>query len=296
LKLTLAHLDGISFRSLGDQYNVNASTVYRRVKKVLESLPHCADITRKYCSKYCGVLEVDGKYLKVKGYKRKIPVIYGIDYQTHDIPTYRLAVSEDYQNCLKLFTSLKLMDYPLIALVADDNVNIRQACNFIFPNAAFQLCQRHFKQNIKFTLNLTENPHYQVFFDKVIQLFSFKRSSDDFDRYAKNIFNQFKNDKICLDIIVDIHRRKHLLLGWRGIKRVPTTTNLIECFNSHLQGRLKTIKGFESFKHANLWLNAYFLRRRTKKFTDCRGKFRRLNGKTSLEVSKKPGIDLPTFF
>ncbi|MBD3279439.1 MAG: hypothetical protein GF390_01875 [Candidatus Pacebacteria bacterium] len=77
---------------------------------------------------------------------------------------------------------------------------------------------------------------------------------------------------------------------------MPTTTNLIECFNSHLQGRLKTIKGFESFKHADLWLNAYFLRRRTKKFTDCRGKFRNLNGKTSLFKAKKPGIDLPVFF
>ena len=69
------------------------------------------------------------------------------------------------------------------------------------------------------------------------------------------------------------------------VKHTPRTNNLIESFNSHLQGRLKTIKGFESFNHAELWLNAYFLRRRTKKFTDCEGKFKSLNGKSSIEIT-----------
>jgi len=207
-----------------------------------------------------------------------------------------LSVSENYQSCLKYFSSLKLLNYPLIALIADDNINIRQAGQFIYPSCTFQLCQRHFKQNIKLALNLTENPSYQPFFTKVIDLFSMKRAPQDFDRFAKNIFNQYRNDPSLLNIILEIHQKKDLLLGWRETKRVPTTTNLIECFNSHLQGRLKTIKGFESFKHAELWLNAYFLRRRTKKFTDCSGKFRRLNGKTSLQVSKKSEIDLPILF
>jgi len=87
-----------------------------------------------------------------------------------------------------------------------------------------------------------------------------------------------------------------MLLAYLRQRNTPQTSNLIESFNSHLQGRLKTIKGFESFTHAKLWLNGYFLRRRTKKFTDCRGKFRKLNGKTSLQIVKKPGIDLPSLF
>jgi transposase-like protein len=296
LQLVIAHLDGLSFRALGDQYNLHASTVYRRVRKVLERLPHCADVSRKYCSKYCGIHQVDGKFIKVKGYDRKIPVIYGIDYQTHDIPTYKLARSENYQACLRYFSSLKLINYPLLALIADDNSNIRQACEYIYPNSAFQLCQRHYKQNIKLLLNLSENPHYQPFFDKIIQLFAMKRSEDDFNRFAKNIFNKFKEDRLCVEIMVDIYKKRSLLLGWRGLRKVPLTTNLIESFNSHLQARLKSIKGFENFHHADLWLNAYFLRRRTKKFTDCRGKFRNLNGKTSLQKSKKPWIDIPSLF
>lgn len=295
-QLTLAHLDGASFRSLADRFGVNHTTIYRKVTRYLESLPHCADVSRQYCSKYSGILEVDGKFVKVKGYERKIPVIYGIDYQTHDIPTYRLAQSEGYQACLKYFSSLKLLNYPLMSLVADDNPNIKMAGEFVYPKLVFQLCQRHFKQGVKLTLNLTENPHYQSFFSQVIELFASKRAPDDFNRCAKNIFNQCKTDPTLLAIILDIHQRQVDLLGWRGVKNTPVTTNLIECFNSHLQGRLKTIKGFESFKHANLWLNGYFIRRRTRKFTDCQGKFSRLNGKTSLSQTKKPGIDLPNFF
>lgn len=97
----------------------------------------------------------------------------------------------------------------------------------------------------------------------VQNLFSFKRSEDDFNRFAKNIFNQYKNDEICVSIMLDIQKRRDLLLGYLNVKGTPTTNNLIESFNSHFESRFKSIKGFESFKHANLWVNAYILRRRT---------------------------------
>ena len=244
-------------------------------------------MTRKYCKKFSGILLVDGKYVKVKGYDRKIPVIYGVDYQTHDIPTYTFTVSENYQSCLSFFSSLKLLNYPLQALVCDENINIYEAARYVYPNVVIQLCQNHYKENIRRTLDLTLNPQFIPFMRKIEDLFSFKRSSDDFNRSAKNIFNQYKIVPLLAQIMIDIDRNRNLLLGWRGDHNIPTTTNLIECFNSHLQGRLKTVKGFESFKHADYWLNGYFLRRRLKKFTDCEGKFKFLNGKTSLSQTLK---------
>jgi hypothetical protein len=66
---------------------LNASTVYRKVKALLNELPLCADLSRGNDKHYCGILLVDGKYVHVKGYKDKIPVIYGIDYLTHDLST-----------------------------------------------------------------------------------------------------------------------------------------------------------------------------------------------------------------
>ena|GEM_PF-6948598 len=76
-------------------------------------------------------------------------------------------------------------------------------------------------------------------------------------------------------ILKEIYDRKSVLFGYlvfkntkQGskfpIKYLPRTTNIIESYNSHLQGRLSSIRGFENFKTANNWLNAYFLRRRIK--------------------------------
>jgi len=295
-KLVLEHLDGVSFRSLADRYQLSLGNVYNKVTNYLKGLPHCADITRQYCTKYGGILEVDGKYLKVKGYERKIPVVYGIDYQTHDIPSYLLSEAENYQTLVKFFGSLKLSGYPLQAVICDENSNIWEACRYVYPQAAVQLCQNHYKENIRRLLDLSHNPQHLGFMKQVEELFAFKRAPGDFVNKGKQILNRYQENEVYLTVMAAIHRNQHLLLGWQNGHHIPTTTNLIECFNSHLQGRLKTIKGFETFKHANLWLNGYFLRRRQKKFTSCQGKFRKLNGFTSLQKSKKPDSDIPSFF
>lgn len=286
----------MSFRSLADQYNVSVGKIYSLVSNYLESLPHVADVTRKYCVRYSGILEVDGKYVAVKGYDRKIPALYGVDYQTHDIPHYKLSVAENYQTCLSFFSSLRLLSYPLQAIICDENTNIYEAARYVYPKVVIQLCQNHYKENIRRSLDLTVNQQYITFMKLVEELFLFKRTPDDFNHKAKLILSKCSQDPLCTAVLADIYRNQNLLLGWRDGKHIPTTTNLIESFNSHLQGRLKTVKGFESFKHADLWLNGYFLRRRTKKFTNCMGKFRSLNGWSSLQKSKKPDVDIPPFF
>ena len=60
----------------------------------------------------------------------------------------------------------------------------------------------------------------------------------------------------------------------------------MECFNSHLESRLKSIH-FEDFEHAKLWLNGYVLKRRHTRYTSCKGKFRKFNGIKPIELSKK---------
>lgn len=239
---------------------------------------------------------MDGKYIKVKKYDRKIPVIYGVDYKTHDVPHFRLAKTEDYLSCKKFFESIKLTSYPLQAIVCDDNQNIYNAAKYVFPNVVVQLCHVHFLRNMQVLLDLENNQYHQMFFSILCRLLIEKRSKEDFEKKAANLVKQFSKDEVCIGILIELARKQPLLQGYLNHKGTPTTTNLIESMNSHLEARLKPLKGFESFKHADLWLNGYFLRRRSRKWTDCSGKFRRLNGKTSLEIVKKPGIDLPIFF
>lgn len=295
-KVLLAHLSGLPLRRIAENNKISLGNSFNKTLSALKSLPHCADITRKYCSKFCGILVVDGKFVKVKGYDKKIPVIYGIDYATHDIPTYKLSPSENFVSCLSFFKHIKLLNYPLIALVCDDNPNIRDACLQVYPAATVQLCQNHFRENIRRLLGVRTDPTYKPFMRDIEYLFLGKRSLDDFNRVGKNIFNKYKNDALCLKVLLDIDFRKDILLGYLKCKNTPKTTNIIESFNSHMQARLRPLKGFKSFKSADLWINGYLIKRRTQRFTDCKGKFKHLNGRTSLEKTAKDDVDLPTFF
>ena len=68
---------------------------------------------------------------------------------------------------------------------------------------------------------------------------------------------------------------------------IPKTTNLIEGFNSTtLEIRLGSIRGFESEATAGNYMNALILKYRFHKFTDCKKKFKKLNGKSPLEIAK----------
>lgn len=281
------HLRGVSFRSLAEEYQISPATAYRRCLAALQALPHCADITRKYCAKFCGILLVDGKYIKVKGYERKIPVLYGIDYLTHDIPTYIFSQAENYQTCRSFFTSLRLLNYPLQAVVSDDNQNIYQAATSVYPQAVTQLCTNHYKENIRSTLAVRTEPTYIPFMQGVTHLFAERRSQNEFAHLAQKLVYRYKDDPVCLQVLTDIQRRLPQLTAYMYQKHIPMTTNLIESYNSHLEGRLKTIKGFESFKHADRWLNGYFIKRRLQLFTDCTKQFAHLNGTRSLEHTIK---------
>ncbi len=266
---------------------MSVGTAYNRLSFWRERLPHCADITRKYCTRFCGILLVDGKYIRVKGYDRKIPVLYGIDYLTHDIPTYIFSVAENYQTCLSFFQSLKLLLYPLTAVVCDDNQNIYQAADKIYPGCVIQLCHNHYKENVRKNLEVRTDPTYVPFMRAIEILFEKRRSAEEFLHMAGKISYRFGSDPRCMSVLVDIQRRLPLLTGYMHQKRIPRTTNLIESFNSHFEARLKPIKGFESFKSADSWLNALFIKRRMTPFTGCEGKFRSLNGTSSLQQTLK---------
>ena len=211
-------------------------------------------------------------------------------------PTYVLSRAENYQTCLAFFKALRLLKYPLQGLVCDDNQNIYTACRYVYPKAVVQLCHNHYKESLRAHLAVRTDPSYQSFMRSLESLFGKKLSTIDLQKRAFRITKTFGNDPRCLGIMTEIFKRREVLFGYSHLRGVPTTTNLIESFNSHLQGRLTTIKGFESFKHADLWLNGYFIKRRTRIFTDCTKRFKYLNGKTSLEKSLNPSIELPSLF
>ena len=123
-----------------------------------------------------------------------------------------------------------------------------------------------------------------------------KLSDETFNKWLWALYRDFKDDSLCLQILTNIEKYKTELLAYRNIPQAPLTNNIIEGFNGHLEGRLQKLRSFQTIKHARLWLNGYILKRRLTKFTDCRGRFRYLRGKTGVQMTKKERVNIPLYF
>lgn len=235
--------------------------------------------------------------MKVRGFEKKIPLLWGIDYFTHDIPAFELAASESYESWLKYFGYLKSIRYPMQIVICDDNENIKLAAQYIFPNVLIQTCQNHFLENIRRDLQVRTEEKYRSFMDDLkYWLFSQKFHRSDFERRAFKVFKKYQHDQIAISYMLRIQKYTQELTAASLVQHAPRTTNLMELYNSHLEARLKSIKGFKSFASAKKWLNAYILRRRFRKFRSCCKKFGYLNGKTSISQTSRKTAVLPLLF
>jgi len=296
----IQHMDGLAFRKFGYEHNLSSTQVYENVKNEMQLLPSNMDISKNICdpSKWSGILNLDGKYIKVleikRPNKRSIPFIYGIDFLSHDIPLGFLAYSESEDVFFDYFLKLKEIGYPLKVIVCDEVAGLRPALSRVFPSAKIQLCHTHFLENIRKSLQVRIDPTYRDFFHSLVdQVFHTANSKEErsfvFDRILRD---ETQDNNLLKNVVERIKSHEEELFAYQSIPNCPYTNNLIECFNSHLNGRLKTIKGFQTFCSAQLFLNAWILRRRTKPFTDCNHPFKHLNGKMSLQVVLKDTLQL----
>ncbi|KKU27256.1 MAG: hypothetical protein UX39_C0002G0035 [Candidatus Magasanikbacteria bacterium GW2011_GWA2_46_17] len=238
---------------------------------------------------------MDGKYIKVRGYKQKIPFIYGVDYETHDILFGIVAPAEDETSFLIFFKTLKELNYPLRVVVADDRTSLPLALKQVFPEVPLQLCLNHYLENIRNLLHIRTDETHRHFFNSLKKhIFGEYEHDETLNKALHHVWDERgENMPIRQAILLQIHKRRKELFVYKTISNCPDNTNLIELFNSHFNARLKSLKGFKTKEHTKLWLNGLLIRRRTKPFTDCRLKFKHLNGKCSLEVSIKKQAPWP---
>lgn len=293
----IEHIDGVGFRRLGDENTLSGKQTYARVIHELNQLPDNGQMTKQLCdlNRCAGILVIDGKYVAVKGYDRKIPFVFGIDYLTHDILHGQLFFSEDEAAFSQYFQKLKDLGYNLKIVVADDRAGLKQALNKVFPYARLQLCQNHYLENIRQLLRVRSVSTYQHFFNSLkLHVFTQAKTDEEITEQIKHVKEKHAGSSFLLNnILADIQNRRNDLFAYRHFENCPSNTNLIELYNSHLNGRLKTIKGFQSLMSAKRWLNAWVIRRRTKTLTDCEKKFKHLNKHASLEFTIKKQAHWP---
>lgn len=292
----IEHVDGVPFRKLGNEQSLSGKQTYLRVAKELVQLPDNTKLTHDLCDmrRYSGILVLDGKYIKVKGTKA-IPFLWGLDYLTHDPLIGKLTRAEDTPAFRNIFFSLKDMKYPLRVVVVDDRAGISEALKEAFPWAKIQLCHVHYLENIRKALTIRTNEYHQHFFNSLrLHVFLEPKTIDEVLKGLKHVKdNRCENNQLRLNIVSEIYHRVDALFTYLSFPNCPNNTNLIELYNSHLNARVKSIKGFSSLLHAQVWLNAYMIRRRTKQLTDCEGRFKPLNGHASLESSIKKQAQWP---
>lgn len=197
----------------------------------------------------------------------------------------------------QFFQKLYDLGYDLKIVVADDRPGLKQALLKVFPYAKLQLCHNHYLENIRKLLNLRSDKtkRYEHFFNSLrLHVFIEGTSEEKIDEGLEHVLkNRCEGKKFLEDIVWEIKRRRTDLFNYLKVPGCPSTTNIIESYNSHTQGRLETIKGFQHFDSAQRWANAFIIRRRTKKLTDCKKKFKHLNGHATLELTIKKQAQWP---
>lgn len=244
------------------------------------------------------MLLVDAKYVAVKGYEEKIAFIYGIDYATHDIPICLLAPTENYFAYRNFFVKVRNTGYKLRGIVSDEHEAIQAALQDVYPGLPSQICHTHFLENIRKALKVRTEETYRPFI-RDLQWAVFCKEHKKKKHCRRDciaLVQKYAKDKTALAVLLHIERHFDLLTNHLQIGGCPKTSNLIESYNKQLNGRLKTIQGFESFQTAEQWLSCWILRRRLTPFTDCKGKFKKLNGSCSLHKTLKAGMTLPDWF
>jgi len=290
------HLDGLSFRALGRKYGMSPMRAWRICEEELKKLPDNNQFTFRYCSQFSTTFVFDGKYFNVADQKYDWVLLWGIDYFRHDMPIMFVAPAESYHTWSKFFFYFRIIQHYPQLLVCDDNTNLKMAARHHFPSVRIQTCFNHFKENIRRDLRVRSDNTYKPFMRRIEDVLTEKLSDDAMNRQLFSLYRDFKDDPVTLSILTNIQRYREELTGYRGIPGAPVTTNMIEGLNSHLEARLQALRSFQSISYAKLWLNGYVLRRRYTIYTDCKGKFRSINGKSGVELTKKQGSDLPRLF
>ena len=295
-RILLDHLDGFSFRTLSRHYDISPMKAWRICNDELQKLPNNNQFSHKYCNRFSPILVCDGKYFPIASEKYDWVLLWGFDYLRHDIPVMSLAPAESYASWARFFSYYRILNHHPQLLVCDDNTNEKMAARHAFPQVRIQTCYNHFKENIRRTLRVRSDPTYTDFMKRVETVFDGKRNDEDRNIKLFALLRDYQHDQICVSILLNIEKYKQELLAYRGIPQAPVTSNIIEGMNAHIEARLHSLRSFQSVAHARLWFNGYILKRRFTKFTDCRGKFRYLRGKTGVEMTQKQGMTVPSYF
>ena len=286
-----------SYRDVARKLGIHRSTAYRLISAVSKNCKTPCEVNAELKPRWSGYLIVDGDAIDV-GTGRKM-FLLGVDSHSQDILHTLLVNSEDGHNWTRFFSELRYsLGYTPPGIVSDGFPAIIQGIQAIYPHCPRQLCVRHFEKDLTHLLRyrFTQKPgHWR----------QNKRLLDAVHRmlYANSIAKaQRQLESISVDsrfqqagfssIIKHIKRQFPYLVTHQFHADMPRTNSIVEGVISRLDERIDPADGYGS--HQTCWatLKMLIMWYRFKKFTDCRKKNRKNNGKSPLQLAGADTADI----
>lgn len=360
-RLLKDHLQRSSYRILESETGIAKKTACKRVNTAASEFIHSNDLSVLLnLQNFSGIITLDGKYGPVKELEEQIKrfgliprsgkrrgrtkkglvTLPFMDYYSHDIPIFIVALSENSWDIEVGFRLLKAIGYPLRGVVCDESMGlIAQVARKVFPNVVIQFCLTHYskcidrcfqakgakrsyralekklkkledgflistrhhdrKEAVRLTNEMASLEFEYGHLWRVESLFGelfwntktpkeVNTWEDAFNETIASVPRDYPYLNRIRDRYNDYYEKRDFILAsiLHPEVKLPKTTNLIEGFNSTtLEIRFTSIRGFEKEKYARAYINALILNYRFHKFTDCKKKFKHLNGKSPLQIA-----------
>ena len=234
------------------------------IKAVKRYFPNCIIqlCTRHYLKKISRILGTGMIKIKIRSKEKLIDKLFG-DKDNNYIPATRFRA---VKLAAQLVNEIAELEFKYELLIDFQNI-----VESILYASEYTIAEHRFESLIKY------------YWPKKFQM------RDQFD---KDQINTIKK------LVRDLKEHKEYLLNYLQYPHlnIPRTNNLIEGYNSQLELRLNSIKGFETIETAKNYLNVWIVKRRFSKFTDCKNNFKSLNGKTPLECAGADISDIQDWY
>lgn len=289
---------------------ISKSTVCQMVNEIALRSKGDIAIKREYNPRWSGYLTIDDKYIRLNGVKKIMLIATDT---TGDIVHAELLELEE-QQCFDSFIRFikERLRYPFKGVTTDlDEMLEKSIVRELGERIPHQKCLKHAMDNIAKLIELVQKrrrldnvkgcgkcsrEEYQVAELEYKEAEAIYRMSkkllygtkEEFTEVYDNLRRYFKSYPKLQEFFT---RHLDKLLTHQETPKICKTNNIAENVNRQLMRRLKTIESFQRFSTAEAYLNLYKNHLRFKPYTDCRGKNKRKNGKSPLEVC---GVTLKT--
>jgi hypothetical protein len=256
IRLTREHLEKrASIRTLARLEGYSKQTVQNAIHTITSQVASAAWIANQFSPQWGGYLALDGTTVRVwdfaakyfrysKAQRRwlhKMTLLVALDVATLDVPMHHLGSEETTIDLKMMLDNLKNVQYPLLGIVTDGNMDIAKAVALAFgPGIPHQLCQLHFLKNLR---------------QKV--------------KDGKLLESQYREARAK----IPLGKRPSFpvpdeLFTYLDHPGMPKTNQALENCNRFFKLRLKTMGTFHSWQTATWYCDALVAHRRFLPFTD----------------------------